>query len=210
MTGPATTTGAVDPAVFRLAWSTPASWAPAVAAEPGRLLSDHAHLELKAAASAMTLLRRNVDRPGLDLALCGLVREETEHMHRVVRALHERGEPLLPDRPSPYAEGLHRVAADSRRGRETYLDALLVSALIEMRSHERFERLLECVAVADLHPLYRALGSAEERHGELFVELALQACDGALVAGRFAELAALEGEVAATAPFDYRIHAGPP
>ncbi len=203
-----TTDGATG--VFRLHADTPDTWAPAAAMNIGELLSDHAHCELKAAASAMTLLRRNVHRPGLALALAGLVREETEHLHRVVRELTERGEALRPDAPSPYAEGLHRAAADTRRGGDPYLDALMVSTLIELRSHERFTCLIACDALATLHPLYRALEQAEARHGEMFVDLARQAFPDDLVEARFVELADAEAAVIGAAPFGHRVHSGPP
>jgi len=126
-----------------LASRTPASWAPSVAGELGALLSDHAHCELKAAASAMTLLRRHGARAGLVARLTPLVREELDHFQRVLRELAARGESLRPDRPSPYTRGLLAAAGEPRRRADGYLGALLVAALIEMRSHERFTRLLE-------------------------------------------------------------------
>ena len=70
-----------------LASRTPASWAPSVAGDVGALLSDHAHCELKAAASAMTLLRRHGARAGLVARLTPLVREELDHFQRVLREL---------------------------------------------------------------------------------------------------------------------------
>ena len=102
----------------------------AVAAEPVALLSDHAHCELKAAANAMTMLKRNPDRPGLALRLAPLIKEETDHLHRVLRELEARGEGLRHDLANPYAEGLHRFARDTAAPGRGRLDVLLVSALI--------------------------------------------------------------------------------
>ena len=193
---------------FPLAGATPARWAEAAAAEPLALLSDHAHCELKAAASAMALMKRNPDRPGLALRLAPLIREETEHLHRVLRELDARGATLGRDADNPYPTGLLAEAKRTRRPGEGHLDHLLVSALIEKRSHERFERLQACQALADLAPLYAALGEAEARHGCLFTDLAEEAFPAARVAARYAELAAFEATHIAGLPPGPRVHSG--
>lgn len=203
-------TAAANASPFALASCTPDDWAQAVAAGVPALLSDHAHLELKAAASAMTQLRRHAERPGLARRLAPLIREEVEHLQRVLRELDARGAPLLPDSASPYAEGLLAAAGAPRRRADGYLDSLLVSALIEQRSHERFERLLACPALSDLAPLYRSLAEAEERHGRLFLELALEVAPQRAAEQRWSELAAAEAELIARLPFASRIHSGPP
>ncbi|HEX5012013.1 MAG TPA: tRNA isopentenyl-2-thiomethyl-A-37 hydroxylase MiaE [Planctomycetota bacterium] len=191
-----------------LASRTPDSWAPSVAGDLAALLSDHAHCELKAAASAMTLLRRHGARAGLVARLTPLVREELEHFQRVLRELAARGEALQADRPSPYTRGLLAAAGEPRRRADGYLGALLVAALIEMRSHERFTRLLECRELSALHELFASLADAEERHGDVFLQLALQSCPEDLVRERFDELARAEARVLAEAPRGPRIHSG--
>ena len=198
------------PGAFRLASTTPPAWARFVARDVPALLSDHAHLELKAAASAMTLLRRQATRPLFALRLIPLIREETEHCQRVLKELHERGEALRPDRPSPYAAGLIAAAGSPRRRLDGLVDTALVAALIELRSHERFACLLACEELAALHPLYRGLAEAEARHGELFLELALSAAPADAVAARFAGLARAEAGLLDRVPAEARIHGGMP
>lgn len=195
---------------FALAGATPPAWAEAVAADPAALLSDHAHLELKAAASALALLRRHGRRAELAARLVPLVREELEHLQRVLAELRGRGLEWAPDRGSPYTEGLLAAAGRPRRRGDGYLDSLLVAALIELRSHERFRCLLACDALAELRPLYSALAEAEARHGELFIELALAAAPRAAVVARWAELAAAEGALLERLPCEPRLHSGPP
>ena len=195
---------------FRLASATPPAWARFVAGDVAALLSDHAHLELKAAASAMTLLRRQATRPLFALRLIPLIREETEHCQRVLKELHERGEALRPDRPSPYAAGLIAAAGSPRRRLDGLVDTALVAALIELRSHERFACLLACDELSPLHPLYRALAEAEARHGELFLELALSAAPAGAVASRFDALAKAEAALLERVPAEVRIHGGTP
>jgi len=195
---------------YELDWATPPGWADAVARQPLALLSDHAHCELKAAASAMTLIKRSSDRPGLALRLMPLVREETEHLQRVLRELDARGAGLGEDLPSPYARGLLSAARRGGPPDVVFLDSLLVSALIELRSHERMAALADCEALASLAPLYRSLCEAEARHGSLFLQLARESTDERCVAARWDELAALEGRLIAGLPFAPRMHSGPP
>jgi len=198
------------PQAFALAGATPASWADAVANDIPALLSDHAHLELKAAASALALLRRHGRRPGLAARLVPLIREELEHAQRVLAELARRGQAWAPDRGSPYAAGLLAAAGKPRRRLDGYVDTLLVAALIERRSHERFLALLACPPLSGLRPLYRALSDAEARHGELFVGLALEAAPRPQVERRWRRLAAAEAALIAGLPCEPRIHSGPP
>ena len=196
--------------IWSLRGETAPGWAAAVAEEPVALLSDHAQCELKAAASAMTLLKRNPDRPGFALRLAPLIREEIDHLQQVLRLLDQRGETLGRDKDNPYAGGLLRFAEGSRARGAGHLDALLISALIEKRSHDRFLQLSRCPALAELSPFYTALGESEQRHGDLFVDMALEVHDEAVVVARYAALAQFEGALIASLPFDYRVHSGPP
>ena len=197
---------------FELASVTPAAWAESVAGDLPALLSDHAHLELKAAASAMALLRRHGRQLELASRVVPLIREEFEHLQRVLAELRRRGADWAPDRGSPYASGLLAAAGRPRRRIDGYVDSLLVAALIERRSHERFEALLACARpeLAELRPLYAALAEAEARHGALFVELACAAALPDAVAQRWRQLAAAEAELIAHLPCEPRIHGGPP
>jgi tRNA 2-(methylsulfanyl)-N6-isopentenyladenosine37 hydroxylase len=195
---------------FALGSTTPASWAPCAARDIPALLSDHAHCELKAAASAMTLLRHHGSRPGLAVRLLPLVREEFDHFQRVLRELALRGVALAPDRPSPYTRGLLAAAGAPRKRGDGYVGALLVAALIELRSHERFERMLECEALEGLHPLVAPLAEAEARHGQLFLELACEAEPEPQVREAFERLATAEARVLAEAPAGPRVHSGAP
>ncbi len=195
----------------RLASRTPDAWAEHAAEDVVALLSDHAHCELKAAANAMTMLKRNPDRPGLALRLAPLLREECDHLQRVLRELDARGAVLGQDTPNPWAAGLHaaaRALPPVRLPHAGFLDVALVSALIELRSHERFERLAACAALADLAPFYRGLCEAEARHGELFTDVAKEAFPEALVEERFAALAREEAALLERLPPGPRVHSG--
>lgn len=191
----------------RLAWETPAAWATAALAEPLRLLDDHAHCELGAAAAAQALLMHNPHRSKLVDRLGALVIEETRHFRQVHALLVDRGGRLSHPRKNAYVEGLR---AWIRRGHEdVLLDRLLVAGAIELRSLERFELLAAHAADVELRDLYAELGPSERGHALLFGELAADLF-GDRVEARARDLEAHEASVARDAPAGPRVHAGPP
>jgi tRNA-(ms[2]io[6]A)-hydroxylase len=191
-----------------LRWRTPATWADAVLAEPLSLLDDHAHLERDAAANALALLRRlPADRPAERWvrALTGVARDEIEHLALVSRELARRGGELSRSHRNPYAAELRR-AVRAGQGPAELVDRLLVSALIELRSCERFGLL--GAAGHDLSPLYADLTASEVGHYRLFLRLAATVAPADEVAVRWEELLASEAAVAARQEPGPRMHAG--
>jgi len=115
--------------------STHPRWFAAGTADLQALLSDHLHCERKAAESSLMLVRRYPHRGTSVAQLSRLAHEETSHVVQVAALLARRGWMPRTDTPNRYA----RALLDEVRGREPerLLDALLVSAFIEARSHER-------------------------------------------------------------------------
>jgi len=167
-----------------------------------RLLIDHAHCERKAAQMALRHVEKQAGWPRLAERLSRLAREELVHFERVLAELRARGVPFRPQPGAGYAAALF-AAAGSRRT----VDEMLVCALIEARSHERFERLAAALAGTPLASLYADLCEAEARHGDLYVELAAEAA-GAPVDARLAELLVHEAAVVARPGLPLRMHAG--
>jgi tRNA-(ms[2]io[6]A)-hydroxylase len=190
---------------------TPDAWAELATRDVIALLSDHAHCELKAGANAMTMLKRNPNRPGLALRLAPLIKEECDHLHRVLRELDARGSVLGQDAANPWAAGLHahaRALPPVRLEHGGFLDVLMISALVEMRSHERFERLAEYERLRDLWPFYRSLCEAEERHGVLFLDVAREIFPEEVVAERWRSLATEEAALMERLAPGPRVHSG--
>jgi len=190
----------------RLASATPVAWVARVAERPLELLADHAHCELRAAASARALSARHADDRALVERLGEVEAEEREHHAAVLRLLAARGGQPGPLRPNAYAQGL--LALRAHRKEELLLDRLLICCLIEARSLERFHLLAEHLPDAELREFYAALVPAEAAHRALFVELAKQRYPHARVLERLAELTRAEGELVARLAFDYRMHSG--
>lgn len=191
---------------FRLDYATPLEWVELVERDPLRLLSDHAHCELKAAASAQTLIVRNPRRETLVRELAAVALEELSHFQRVLSALEARGGKLDFAEPSPYAEGLQSCAGHDAQNK--LLDRLLLSHLIELRSLERFHLLAEHLQDRELAELYRDLMASEASHQALFVRLARELCPAEIVEQREAQLRAREGALVERLNFDGRMHCG--
>ena len=121
--------------------STHPRWFAASTADLHALLSDHLHCERKAAENALALVRRYPHRGGSVASLSRLAHEETSHVVQVGALIAARGWTPRADTPNRYA----RALLDEVRGREPgrLLDALLVAAFIEARSHERLAELAE-------------------------------------------------------------------
>ena len=168
-------------------------WIRAAAADPLRVLIDHAHCEKKAAASALSLISKYPARKDLVERMTELAQEELEHFARVVRLVHERGGDLGIDRADIYVNRLR----DLVRKIEPHhlLDRLLVSALIEARSCERFQLLSEAAPDAELRDLYRELLASEAGHYSLFVDLARRFCGKDESEARLEELLVREAEI---------------
>ena len=118
--------------------STDPRWVEVALAALDHTLSDHAHCEKKAAASAVKLVADHPDRPDLVRALAKLAQEEMQHFLAVLFELGQRGIALGPDEGDPYAQALFRLV---RGGPGRLVDRLLVAALIEARSCERLALL---------------------------------------------------------------------
>lgn len=201
--------GAADDLPLRS--TTPRAWADAALRDPCALLNDHAHLEKKAAANALALLPRCPRAlEGTEVAsawtsaLASIVRDEAEHLQLVLKHLHRRGGRLSTVHANPYAAALH---ARMRGGPEELLDRLLVSALIEARSCERFEVLAASAQDAELRALYRGLCASERGHFRAFTSLAEKVAPAG-AAARWAWFLEEEARVLAAQTPGPRMHAG--
>ncbi|QDU69434.1 tRNA isopentenyl-2-thiomethyl-A-37 hydroxylase MiaE [Engelhardtia mirabilis] len=197
--------------MLRLRSVTPPAWAEAVCREPLALLSDHAHCELRAAASSQALINRHTARTDLCDRLAAVAVEEMSHFRQVLALIDERGGTLQPGPPSPYVEGLLAASRRERTDRDdALLDRLLIAGLIEARSLERFELLAVLAPDAGLRALYADLGPSERGHAALFPKLARTHFDGARVDQRAEALEEVEAELLARLDFAPRMHSGAP
>jgi tRNA-(ms[2]io[6]A)-hydroxylase len=189
---------------------TPPDWGHQALADPVALLADHAFLEKKAAINAMELMVRWPGEwaPGWVEALTAIARDEGAHLAQTVRLLTRRGGRLERGHRSPYAQALRLLVR--KGGGDELLDRLLVSALIEARSCERFAVLAKAAAETepDLAAFYQALFSSEMGHYKVFLKLANQAADRDAVESRWRQMLADEARIIEEQTPGPRIHSG--
>ena len=141
----------------------PESWLPKIIANLGAVLVDHAHLERKAAKSALSL-QRYQQLAGRLGELTAIAIEEVEHFNLVLKLLDERGIPFGQAISSPWIAGIMNTV---RKGRnEQVIDHLLCAAMIEGRSCEKFQILAEALVTVDapLDKFYAGLVESEGNH----------------------------------------------
>lgn len=191
--------------MLHLQYKTPPEWGPRAVAQIDTILLDHAHLEKKAASTALNLIFRYPDRPQMLVPLSELAREELRHFELVLGHLRARGKTFERLRPSPYAgKLLEAVRVGSPRTR--LVDTLLCCALIEARSCERMRLLAEALPPGELQVMYAGLLASEARHHMLYIELAETVQPSTVVRARLDELAAHEAQIVADPPPEPRLH----
>ena len=211
----------VEPVLKFLRCRSPAAWAEAAVAQIDTLLLDHAALELRAAQQAQRLIARYGsarDRgaaldPGTRLRLLRklsrLAREELRHYEQVVELIATRAIPYDTVSASRYARTLH---GEIRRDEpQRCSDTLIVAAIIEARSCERFYSLLPSLENTEprLARFYASLLRAEARHFDDYLALARDAA-GDDCRDRIDALLALDAELMHAPDTQLRFHSGPP
>jgi len=136
------------------------------------ILTDHAWCEQKAATSCISLIQRYSAKEKLVQELSPIVTEEWGHFRLVLAELSKRGLKLGRQRKDLYVNKLMEFELKGGTEEQRFLDRLLIFALIEARSCERFKRLSEGLEDEYLRQFYRRFMESEAGHYHLFIELA--------------------------------------
>jgi tRNA-(ms[2]io[6]A)-hydroxylase len=169
------------------------SWIEAAVGDLDRVLLDHAHCEKKAAVNAMSLVSRYPERETLVRRMIELAQEEMEHFGSVYEFIRRRGVTLERDPGDPYVQALHKEARHNEPGR--MLDLLLIAALVEARSCERFSILSRNVPDEELREFYASLLASEAGHYRMFFDIAREYYPETEVRDRLDQLATREAEI---------------
>lgn len=162
------------------------------------ILIDHAYCEQKAATSCISLIQRYSEKEALVSTLAPIVTEEWGHFRLVLAELKKRNWSLGKQRKDTYVNALLQFGQKGGSEEGRFLDQLLLMAMIEARSCERFKRLSEGLADAYLRKFYRRFMESEAGHYTLFLELAETYVDKETVRKRWQQWLAYEAEVMKT------------
>jgi len=187
---------------------TPDSWLRQAASDLPTLLIDHANCEKKAASTALNLMYRYVEYPALLQALSKLAREELRHFEQVLGVMAERKINYEQMTSARYAGEMRRLVQTHEPNR--LIDLLVMSAVIEARSCERFGRLCD-VLDADLASFYGSLLNSEKRHFLSYLNFANEiAGNESEVAARLSVFLAADAALITAPDEQFRFHSGAP
>jgi tRNA-(ms[2]io[6]A)-hydroxylase len=188
---------------------TPDAWVKEACRRLPELLHDHANCELKAASTALGFIYRYPEKAMLARRMSRLAREELRHFEQVRKILSEMSVPFEHVSASRYAGKLR--AAVRKKEPERLLDMLIVGALIEARSCERFAALVPHLP-EEIGKFYAGLLASEARHFEHYLGFAREECDveDEVFENRLAELKTIEAELISAPDPQFRFHSGLP
>lgn len=176
--------------------ATDPHWVNIVEENIDEILTDHAYCEQKAASNAITIIVNHPEYTDLVTAMTDLVREEMTHFRQVHDIIISRGGVLGKERKDDYVNELLKFIKIPYRSREEILvDRLLLAAMIEARSCERFRVLSENIRDEFLSKFYHDLMVSEANHYTMFIGFARKLATTVDVDKRWTEFLAYEAEV---------------
>jgi tRNA 2-(methylsulfanyl)-N6-isopentenyladenosine37 hydroxylase len=191
------------------ATTTPREWLDEACERLPELLLDHANCELKAASTALAFIYRYPDRNELSQTMSRLAREELRHFEQVRKIMREMSIGFERLSASRYAGALRDAVRPEEPQR--LLDMLLIGAIIEARSCERFAALVPRLP-DKLGRFYAGLLASEARHFEHYLAFVRTECalSGPEFASRLEQLKTLEAGLIVDPDPQFRFHSGCP
>ena len=185
--------------IFKLQLPTDPLWVKnVVESNIEEILTDHAYCEQKAATNAITLIIQNPNISELVQEMAQLVQEEMDHFKRVHAIILKRGYILGQERKDNYVNELIKFlkrGGGEQKRTESMVDRLLLAAMIEARSCERFKVLAQHINDEELAVFYHELMISEATHYTLFIGLARKYGEGIDVEKRWQEWLDYEGQI---------------
>ncbi|MHC2992622.1 tRNA hydroxylase [Pontibacter sp. HJ8] len=181
--------------MLRLQLPTDPRWVNIAEKNIEEILVDHAYCEQKAATSGISLIVKYPDKTRLVEEMTDLVAEEWSHFERVMAELKKRGYGLGRNRPDEYVVELTKHIRKGGLRERQLMDHLLINALIEARSCERFKLLWKNIQDEELKKFYYELMVSEAGHYVSFVKLAKEYMPVEVVDARLKELLEIEADI---------------
>lgn len=188
-----------------LKYSTPVEWMNAVLSDFDQFLIDHADCERKASSMAMSFVAKAPDKTEIIAELIDIALEELNHFKQVYKILESRGIALPAQmEKDEYMHKLMQLLRSDSQNR--LLDRFLIASIVETRGAERFRIVAENIGDSKLRNYYSMLYKSEEKHGNVFIEMALNYYPREEVMGRLEELALEEAEICKNLPHRPALH----
>ena len=178
--------------------STDPRWVDIAGKNISEILTDHAWCEQKAASAGISLIVLHPDKQELVNAMRLLVNEEWNHFERVLDEITSRGLTLGPARKDEYVIQLNKLERGGGSIERRLMDRLLINALIEARSCERFKLLHQHIEDPGLKNFYYELMVSEAGHYRTLLDLAKLYNNPETVKNRWEEMLVAEAEIMAS------------
>jgi len=175
--------------------ATDPRWVNIVESNIDEILTDHAWCEQKAATNALSLIVNNPNYTEMVTALIEIAKEELQHFEQVHELIKARGKSLGLERKDNYVNELYKFMQKGGSRKQSLVDRLLFSAMIEARSCERFRVLSENIKDAELAKFYRDLMISEATHYTTFIGFARKYGDHIDVDKRWKEWLEFEASI---------------
>ncbi len=180
-------------------------WVNTVMSDFDTFLQDHANCERKASSMAMSFVAKFPNRLEIIPGLIDTAVEELEHFRDVYKIMQQRGI-QLPHEIEKDNYMLSLIALCRSGINERFMDRLLLASLVETRGAERFKLIYEALPEGELKQFYRALWASEAKHGEIFVDMALQYFEKEKVYNRLEQMSEAEAKILQTLPLKPALH----
>jgi len=181
--------------VLGLALPTDPRWVNIAEKNIEEILVDHAYCEQKAASSCISIIVSYPEKERVVEVLTPVVAEEWSHFERVLEELKKRGYRLGFPRKDEYVEQLQKIVKKGGSRDQQLIEKLLINALIEARSCERFRLLWKEIGDTKLSKFYYELMVSEAGHYKNFLALAKEFMNPELVEKRWREILVQESEI---------------
>ncbi len=178
-----------------LQFETETSWTEIAKNNLEQILTDHAFLEQKAASNAVSIIINYSEETELVQAMSAIAIEEMEHFKMVHDFMVKRGMVLGREQKNDYAIRLQKFFPKTKDRTNALVQRLLIAALIEARSCERFKVFSENMEDAELSKFYKDLMISEANHYTLFLGFARKYQDREIVDKKWKALLAFEAEM---------------
>ena len=173
---------------------TDKSWVQIVEKNLQQLLTDHAFAEQKAAAAAVSLIINYSEETEFVQAMSDHAIEEMGHFKMVHEIMISRNMTLGQDQKSDYAKHLSKFFPKTKDRQQSMINRLLMAAMIEARSCERFSVLSNNMKDQELAKFFGDLLASEAGHYALFLGFARKYMDREIVDKLWDEFLTYEAE----------------
>ena len=178
-----------------LQFETETSWAEIAKDNLQQILTDHAFLEQKAASNAVSIIINYSEETELVKEMSNIAIEEMQHFKMVHLLMVKRGMVLGREQKNDYAIRLQKFFKKTGDRTDALIQRLLVAALIEARSCERFKVFSENMEDEELSKFYNNLMISEAGHYTTFLQFAREYQDREIVDKKWNDLLAFEAEL---------------